>query len=325
VSPAHTEVTWRCPSGSHSLIRDATGGSTSYADGNLAQVRSAGPGKWGFEWPAWLRVVFFRRLNRARVTLSRRVGEEESIASTRRSLARAERVHGRDSPITVSGLEMLGEQLRDADQLEESIALLQEVVARRTEALGPDDVQTAIAARNLALSLAKSNRHEEAVVMFKRVIDVTSHVSGYEEKVLKTMAWLGTSLTTLKRYEEAQDFLERAVDGLRHILGPEDEWTVNASARLAFAQARDKRYERAIEVQRSVVEACARRHGPDDPRTLSVRLQLAAFLQWSGSAAEARMFAHSVLDAKTRFGVDDDTTEKTKELLAVIDGTPTEG
>jgi Tetratricopeptide repeat len=277
------------------------------------------PRSWNFRQPGWL-IPFSRLGSRLEKAIFRWAGQDMAIEATRHVLAREVERHGNDNPAAVHRMLVLAEQLREAGEVDESIVLLRQAVDLRARALGPEDIQTAHAESKLAQSLRVAAQHEEAVILKQHAIEVFTRTYGPDNRwVLADTGALAGSLARLKRFDEVEDVLDGLIPTMEKVLGPGNRWAISCAATLALAQANRRAFGPAIELQRQVVEMSEAALGHDDPKTQGMRLQLAAFLNWSGEDAEARLLAVSVLKTMTRLGIADITTSYARTLVARID------
>jgi tetratricopeptide (TPR) repeat protein len=293
---------------------------------SLPSVRTLDPRKWGFQWPKWVQVLFFKPMIRVREAMGRYLGEEEHIKFLRKALAHTELVHGRDSPITVTGMVVLATRLSDAGQFDESIALLREAVSLTAAALGADAERTREQKVLLAQTLISSKREyvDASQLLFEAI--KSNPTTTREEKIeyFRTNVDFGKLVSRMGLHDVAKKALLTASRGFSEVVGPLDPQTLTAEGWLARALTRDGNLDEALKIRRHVVDGFGRTLGPEHPDSQRSMWNLADLLHQRGENAEAAVLARSVLDWMIRTGRGEDAeATHVRELIAAIDRTAT--
>ncbi|CAN5428777.1 hypothetical protein BH10PLA2_BH10PLA2_17130 [soil metagenome] len=140
---------------------------------------------------------------------------------------------------------------------------------------------------------------------------------GQHEVQAAILLTVGDTYRGVGEYHKATDFLRRAGELYRDTLGADDEITLGAQHRLAWAYQEGAMLSQAIELFQEVQQARTRKLGADHPDTLETMSRLAATYQHASKLSQAIDLLTRVSEAQTRsLGADHPDTLATLARLA---------
>jgi CHAT domain-containing protein/tetratricopeptide (TPR) repeat protein len=174
----------------------------------------------------------------------------EAAETGRKLVATAERMAGKDNPLTATALFALGQLYQMQGKLDEAEATLKRVLAIREKALGPNHAEVAAALDRLGQIAITRGRYAEAERTLQRALAIYERAVGPDHHdTAMTRVSLGRIRHAEARYSEAEALFETALAALRKSSLPQVRMLVATvinnlavvaqdQGRLALAEAR---------------------------------------------------------------------------------------
>ncbi len=223
-----------------------------------------------------------------------------AIAVFRKIRTISERVLGPSHPQTLATVASLAFAYRTAGRMKDAIPCYRQVLAGREATLGADHPDTLTALANLASCFHSAHRMKDAIPLYERLLADRERIQGPDHPdTLTTQGNLAGGYHSAGRMTDALPLYERALAGFERVFGPERRETLISRANLANAYHVARRRTDAIAVFERTLADAERALGADDPLTRTIKDNLHAALQLTGSPADRCLAATSL--ASTRY------------------------
>jgi tetratricopeptide (TPR) repeat protein len=185
----------------------------------------------------------------------------------RQSLAREEKTHGPEHPITLLYIGSLAGLLGDRGDYADAKVLHRRTLTIQEKTLGLEHTDTLRSVTSLAALLGNEGNHVEAESLFRRVLVVEERIFGPEhEATLTAVHNLGCALTGLGDSENAEPLVRRALAGRERVLGADHLRTLDSANNLANLLQKKRDHAGAEVLYRRALSGIEKKLGPEHPR-----------------------------------------------------------
>lgn len=236
--------------------------------------------------------------------------QEPRLELALEALALGRRLHGEDSPATVSALSAVASSYHMLGRLEEAKHSFAEIHRRRVQSLGESHALSVAALGNIGVADHWLGNFDEALQSYQRCQAIGTAALGKKHpEVLRCQGMRGLVLESMGRYAEAAPVLAEHVATSSLVMGAAHPATLRSRHSLADAYRGLGQYDLAEQAFLAVLadrrEALGQRH----IETLQTEMKLARLYRLTGRYTEAEpLIAHALAEETRQFGFEHPTT-----------------
>jgi tetratricopeptide (TPR) repeat protein len=199
-----------------------------------------------------------------------------------------ERILGKDDPVTLTSISLLGLVLRDLGKYDEAEEMSRRALAGDEKVLGIDHPSTLNSISNLAFVLSKQSKYEECEELNRQALAAKEKVLGADHpSTLLSVTNLALVLETQGIYDESEALSRRALVSKEKVLGVDHPETLISVSNLALVLQSQGIYEESEALNRRALVSKEKVLGVDHPETLISVSNLAAVLSQQCKYEEA--------------------------------------
>jgi tetratricopeptide (TPR) repeat protein len=205
-----------------------------------------------------------------------------------RLTATSDRIHGPDSPVTVTIGSHLARALLAAGHNSEAVTWSKWVVTRQTRAHGPGHPATLAARITHGRALTAAGRPGQAVTVLGEATGEYERTHGPGHPgTIEARDELAAACQAAGRADEAIGHYQRALADRDQLLGPRHSDTITARENLAGAYLSQARFDQALAHYKGALADREDAFGPDHQGTIAARASLAGAYHAAGKMAAA--------------------------------------
>ena len=226
----------------------------------------------------------------------------EATDLTRRQLVpAAEKLAGKNHPITATALSTLGDLLVVQDQLSEAEPILKRVLAIRERALGQEHADIAATLGSLANISIERGRYREADQYLGRAVSIRQRSLGTEHAdTATTLLNIGRVRFFEANYSEAEKIFQQSLGALRKSLGPDNSQVGVALNNLAEVYKEQGRFALAENHLKQSLAIQEKQFGRDSIYAATMLNNIGELHVRQGKYAEAEELHRRVIQIKEK-------------------------
>ena len=209
---------------------------------------------------------------------------------------KAEKILGKEHPLTLASMNNLAEVLSSQGNYEEAERIHRQASALKERVLGKEHLSTLTSINNLAEVLSSQGNYEEAERIHRQASALIERVLGKEHPLtLTSINNLASVLSSQGNYEEAERIHRQALALYETVLGKEHPSTLTSMNNLAGVLSSQGNYEEAERIHRQVLALMETVLDKEHPDTLGSLNNLASVLSRQGKYEEAERIHRQAL------------------------------
>lgn len=243
----------------------------------------------------------------------------EATSQARQLVRAAERLAGKEHPLTATALSTLSELLVLQSQLDEAEPILRRVLVIREKSLGPEHADVAGTLANLANVSIERARYGDAEQYLQRALGIRQRALGPEHAdTTMTLLSIGRIRHLEARYAEAERLFQQGLAALRKSLGPEHAYVAVALNNLAEVRKEQGRLAVAETHFREALTIQEKQFGQDSIYITAMLNNLGDLHTRQGKYSEAEDLHRRVVEIKQKaLGSDHPDAARSLNNLAI--------